>query len=228
MAAHVEVEEIQTTKSEKTLALVLAVFLFIGGIWAYARVDDSARSAVAVPAPSPSDEAALARAEAARERLFPATERERVALEELTFSREAWRTALDANRDAPRLERAYGEARAAHAEAERALTAAQAELAAVEPAATAAGDRIAQAQERARERQALIAFTLAAFAALQRYLVRRLPLARVRKGECPFCGYLVRGGAHCEGCGREVVAECGACARARRVGTLHCGACGRA
>src|ERR687898_843264 len=50
MAAHVEVEEIRTTKSEKTLALVLAVFLFIGGIWAYARVDDSARAVVTVPA----------------------------------------------------------------------------------------------------------------------------------------------------------------------------------
>jgi hypothetical protein len=73
-----------------------------------------------------------------------------------------------------------------------------------------------------------IAFTLAAFAALQRYLVRRLPHARVRKGECPFCGYPVRGGAHCEGCGREVVSECGGCARPRRVGTLHCGACGSA
>jgi hypothetical protein len=300
MAAHVEVEEIRTTKSEKTLALVLAVFLFIGGMWAYARVDDSARAVVAVPAASPSDEAALARAEAARERLFTATERERVALDELTFAREAWRTALDADRSAPRLERAYGEAQAAHAEAERALTAAQAELAAVEPAAEGAGRRLAEAQERAHERQALlgflfrlllvaglvgsgylllgrlrrrgsrylplglawvgfaavlalvmagdyltdyvdpldlgplvlalvgIAFTLAAFAALQRYLIRRLPHARVRKGECPFCGYPVRGGSHCEGCGREVVAECAACARARRVGTLHCAACGRA
>ena len=300
MAAHVEVEEIRTTKSEKTLALVLAVFLFIGGIWAYARVDDSARAVVTVPAASPSDEAALARAEAARERLFTATERERVALDELTFAREAWRTALDADRSAPQLERAYGEAQAAHADAERALTAAQAELATVEPAAAAAGRRLGEAQERAHERQALlgflfrlvlvvslvasgylllgrlrrrgsrylplglawvgfaavlalvmagdyltdyvdpldlgplvlalvgIAFTLAAFAALQRYLVRRLPHARVRKGECPFCGYPVRGGNHCEGCGREVVAECGGCARPRRVGTLHCGACGRA
>jgi hypothetical protein len=300
MAAHVEMEEIRTTKSEKTLALVLAVFLFIGGIWAYARADDSARALVAVPAASPSDEAALARVEAARERVFTAMERERVALEELTFAREAWRTALDADRRAPQLERAYGDAQAAHAEAERALTAAQAELAAVEPAAAAAGRRLAEAQERAHERQALlgflfrlllvaglvgfgylllgrlrrqgsrylllglawvgfaavlalvmagdyvtdyvdpldlgplvlalvgIAFTLAAFAALQRYLVRRLPHARVRKGECPFCGYPVRGGVHCEGCGREVVTECGGCAAARRVGTLHCGACGRA
>ncbi|MEX0673330.1 MAG: hypothetical protein WD067_01055 [Gaiellaceae bacterium] len=31
--------------------------------------------------------------------------------------------------------------------------------------------------------------TLAAFVALQRYLARRVPARRVRKAECPFCGY---------------------------------------
>ena len=71
-----------------------------------------------------------------------------------------------------------------------------------------------------------IALTLFAFWWLQRYLARRLPLRRVRKGECPFCGYPLRGGDHCEGCGRNVVAECGSCRSPRRVGTLHCGACG--
>lgn len=300
MAAHVEVEEIRMTKSEKTLAFVLAVFLFIGGLWAYARLDDSARAVVAVPAASPSDRAEVARAEAARERLFAATERERRTLEELTLAREAWRTALDAERSAPGLERAYEETQATHEEAERELSAARAEVAGRERAAAVASRRIAQAQERAHERQALlgflfrlllvaaaissgylllgrlrrrgsrylplglawvcfaavlalvmagdyltdyvdpldlgplvlalvgIAFTLAAFAALQRYLVKRLAPARVRKGECPFCGYPARGGAHCEGCGREAVAECASCARPRRVGTLHCGACGRA
>ena len=35
--------------------------------------------------------------------------------------------------------------------------------------------------------------TIAAFAVLQRYLARRIPIRRVRKGECPFCGYPVRG-----------------------------------
>ena len=71
-----------------------------------------------------------------------------------------------------------------------------------------------------------IALTLFAFWWLQRYLAQRLPLRRVRKGECPFCGYPLRGGDHCEGCGRNVVAECGSCRSPRRVGTLHCGACG--
>ena len=71
-----------------------------------------------------------------------------------------------------------------------------------------------------------VAMTLAAFWWLQRYLARRLPQRRVRRGECPFCGYPMRGGDHCEGCGRTVIAECTTCHGSRRVGTLHCGACG--
>jgi hypothetical protein len=70
-----------------------------------------------------------------------------------------------------------------------------------------------------------IAMTLATFWWLQRYLARRLPHRRVRKGECPFCGYPTRG-EHCEGCGRSVVADCARCQSPRRVGTPHCAACG--
>jgi hypothetical protein len=298
MAVHVGVEEIQTTKSEKTLAVVLAVFLFIGGLWAYGRIDDSVRAAVDVPAGSASDQAALDRAAAARDHVLAAEERERRALEDLTLSREEYRTALDAGRSAPDLERGYEQAQTVHAEAERALETARTELASLEPAAAAAERRVAEAQERALDRRGLlsflfrllfvvstiavgyallgslrrrgsrylplalawvgfaavlslvmagdyvtdyvdpldlgplvlalagIAFTLAAFAALQRYLARRIPYRRVRKGECPFCGYPARGAGHCEGCGRRVVAECASCAEPRRVGTLHCGACG--
>jgi hypothetical protein len=73
-----------------------------------------------------------------------------------------------------------------------------------------------------------IAATIAAFAALQRYLARRIPVRRVRKGECPFCGFPVRGsGPHCENCGREVVAACAACEKPRRVGTPRCATCGQ-
>jgi hypothetical protein len=70
--------------------------------------------------------------------------------------------------------------------------------------------------------------TLAAFAALQRYLARRIPERRVRRRECPFCGYPTGENRHCEGCGRDVVAECAACHAPRRVGTRHCRACGAA
>lgn len=70
--------------------------------------------------------------------------------------------------------------------------------------------------------------TVAAFIGLQKYLARRIPGSRVRKGECPFCGFPVdaESGPHCEGCGREVVASCASCESPRRVGSPHCPACG--
>lgn len=299
MTAHVEIEEIQTTKSEKLLALVLALFLFVGGIWAYARLDDAIRAAIAIPAASTSDQATLDQAAAARERVFRAQEEERTALEQLTVAREAYRTELDAGRPALQLERVYDDAQAAYATAQRELDLAESDAAALEPAAQAAGQRVAEAQDAAYRKRALVTFalrlvlvvaalgcgylllgrlrrrgsrylplvlagvgaaaalglvlggdyvtdyvdplelgplvlsavgvamTVAAFAALQRYLARRVPFRRVRKGECPFCGYPARAD-HCEGCGRQVVAECSRCAAPRRVGTLHCGACGKA
>ncbi len=70
--------------------------------------------------------------------------------------------------------------------------------------------------------------TLGAFWALQRYLARRLPYRRVRKGECPFCAFPVRRNERCEGCGRAVVAPCATCEQPRRVGTVFCGSCGAA
>lgn len=75
-----------------------------------------------------------------------------------------------------------------------------------------------------------IAATVGAFVGLQKYLARRIPRSRVRKGECPFCGFPVRADAcpHCEGCGREVVASCATCESPRRVGSPHCSQCGAA
>jgi uncharacterized protein YfiM (DUF2279 family) len=300
MAVRVEVEEIHTTKSEKLLALVLAVFLLIGGIWSYVRIDDAVRAAVEIPNASAADQAALDRAGAAQELVFAAEQREAETLAQLTLAREAYRTALDAGNPAPELEQRYEQAQASHAEAERDLLAAREELAAAEGPATAAGARVAEEQEQAYDRQAMlsfafrlllvsatialgyvllstlrrrgsrylplalawvgfaallalvmagdyvtdyvdpldlgplvlalvgIAFTVAAFVALQRYLARRIPIRRVRKGECPFCGYPARGTPHCEGCGRDILAACTSCASPRRVGSLYCGACGNA
>lgn len=71
-----------------------------------------------------------------------------------------------------------------------------------------------------------IALTLVAFIALQRFLAKRVPARRVRRSECPFCGFPVRDKPHCEGCGRSVIADCASCHRDRRVGTPRCGFCG--
>lgn len=71
-----------------------------------------------------------------------------------------------------------------------------------------------------------IALTLIAFIALQRFLAKRVPARRVRRGECAFCGFPLRGTPHCEGCGRAAIAACSNCGQERRVGTPRCGRCG--
>lgn len=69
--------------------------------------------------------------------------------------------------------------------------------------------------------------TVAAFIALQRYLAQRLPVRRLGRGECPFCGFkAAEGHSHCEGCGRALIGECPTCHNARRVGAPHCASCG--
>ena len=73
-----------------------------------------------------------------------------------------------------------------------------------------------------------VAATVVAFWLLQRYLARRLPLRRVRRRQCPYCGFPVDDNERCEGCGREVQAACAHCAARRRIGAPFCGACGRA
>lgn len=72
-----------------------------------------------------------------------------------------------------------------------------------------------------------ITFTLLAIAALHRFLAKRTPQRRVRRNQCPFCGYPVTDNSHCEGCGRCVIAECSSCGSPRRVGSQHCRSCGK-
>jgi hypothetical protein len=300
LSTHVDVEEIQTTKSEKLLAVVLAGFLLIGGIWAYQKLDDAIRNAVEPAATAPNDRAAVDRLSAANERLFAAEEAERRSLDQMELAREAYRTALDADSPAATLERAYEDAQARVEQAQAEVASARSEVADATPAAEAAQERI-QAEERRATRiesigsfgsrllmvlaalggayallgrlrasgsrylplglaavgfAAVLAFvmagdyvtdyveplefgplvlaavgvglTLLAFVGLQRYLEKRIPVRRVRKGECPFCGFPGRGGSHCEGCGHALEADCATCGRSRRVGAIHCGACGSA
>jgi hypothetical protein len=300
VSTRVEVEDIQTTKSEKLLAVVLALFLLIGGVWVYQRIDDEVREAVGagVVEPSTADREAIGRLEEAEARRVAAAEEHAAARADLELRREAYRTALDAGRSAPVLERRYQEAQARFGRAQREFSAAGDAVAAAQPAARRANESLVRESERREDRRALVTFllrfllvaaslafgywflarlrrtgsryfavavavvgyaailavvlaadyitdyvdpldlgplvlslfgitlTLLAFVVLQRYLARRIPIRRVRKGECPFCGYPVRENERCEGCGRQVVASCAKCGSDRRVGTLHCGACG--
>jgi len=291
----VDIEEIQTTKSEKLLAVVLAVFLLIGGIWTYQRIDDIARDATKVTL-SPADRADQQRFAQAQSGVFQAQQEEQAARSDLELKREAYRTALDAGQPADDLEQAYQQAQNRYSAAQDARSAAEQGAEQARPAADAAYQRQQQGSQRSgliaffarlafvlavlafaywllgrlRKRRSRyfplafsvlgfatvlavvmagdyvtdymdprdlgplvlavvgIALTILSFVALQRYLARRVPFRRVRKRECPFCGFPVGTNDHCEGCGREVIAECATCAKPRRVGTLHCGACGQA
>jgi hypothetical protein len=304
MSTRVDVEEIQTTKGEKLLALVLAVFLLIGGVWVYVKIDDAART-TSPPDFSyrgtPSEQAAVAELRSAEGKLSRAQVAASNARDNLELRREAYRTALEAHRaEAPRLGAVYDQARKRYAQAGRNVVAARVEVAQTRPAAGAAERHIAQVQNGRVHKRELLAFalrlawvianllfgfwllarlrrrgsryypvgmafvgyavvlafvmatdyltdyfdpldlgplvlsivgivlTLLAFVALQRYLAKRIPGRRVRRSECPFCGYPVRRNSHCEGCGREVLAACARCSEPRRIGSAHCGACGAA
>ncbi|MEX2211874.1 MAG: hypothetical protein WD689_08970 [Gaiellaceae bacterium] len=300
-ATRVEIEEIESTKSEKFLAVVLAAFLLVGGIWFYAKSDDWIRDAVGTPQPTAAEQSAFDALDAAHRRHDRAIDQTIDAQSDLELAREAYRTALDAGRPAVALEREYVQAQERFRAAERDEVATRTAVTEVQPAADRAGRAYGERQEQAQDRRAWIAaiarflfiglwlalafrllgalrrrdsrylpigfavigagtllallfasdyvtdyldpldlgplllslvgaaLTLVAFVALQRYLAQRIPLRRVRKAECPFCGFPVRGdGAFCEGCGREVVAACATCGRPRRVGTARCAACGAA
>lgn len=298
MSTRVDIEELQTTKTEKLLASALALFLLIGAVWTYQKIDDWVRPdqppVMFEPARSPE----IQRRDEARLRANRAADAEARALRELELRREAYRTALDADRPAAALERRYVDAQRSYERAKREHTAAQRELRDAEPAAAAAERRSFENAERERRRQERNAFfarlafvlasivvaylllwhlhgrqsryialafaavvtaalmalvlagdyttdyfdpldlgplilalvgsavTIAAFYALQRYIARRLPTRRVRRRQCPFCGYPRGEGASCEGCGRELVAPCAKCSSDRVVGTLHCRVCG--
>jgi len=297
MTVKPDVEDIQTTRTEKLLAVVLTAFLLLGGIWTYTRVDDLVRGHVTVPnelAQGP----ASRREQAAQQRATLADFRVTRTFQDLEVRREAYRTALEAHKPAKRLERRYEAAEAAYADAKRDRARARAEAAAAAPAAAAESSAMSERIESALDRQERdsffarlglviatilvaywllasmrrrgnrwfplagsavafatifafvlasdyltdyfdpfqwglaivavlgIAATLLAYLAVERYVIRRLPQRRVRRRQCPFCGYPVGANARCEGCGRHVVAPCASCDEPRRVGTAHCGVCG--
>jgi hypothetical protein len=299
-ASGIDLDDIQTTATEKILAVILAIFFLIGGVWGYGKLDDLARSIQSAPDTylTASEQVAVDRASAAAGRVSAAEVANERALAALELAREAYRTELDAGRDSRELEQAYEGAQADLAASAVELEAARAELSAAQPAADAASRRAADAAEADRRQAELlallarlalvlavlgggyalllrlqrvgsrylpvafsliatagvlalalagdyvtdyidvqelgplvlslagIALTLAVFWWVQRLIARRVPARRVRKGECAACGYPLRGGEHCEGCGRPAVDECTSCHAPRRVGTAHCAACG--
>jgi flagellar biogenesis protein FliO len=303
MSATLDVEDVQTTKGEKLLAVVLTIFLLIGGVWTYQKIDDIVRDTSPPDysySGTPAEQAAVGRLNSAQRRYQRASTEQARATQNLELRREAYRTALDEGRRDPQLRQGYVLAQARLTRARRNVTDAQRELVQAQPAARAAQRHIVEVQQGRIERHELLTFvfrlsfvlvgvafgywllarlrrrgsryyavgiavvaysailaftmsvdyltdyfeplelgplvislfgiavTLLAFVGLQRYLARRIPQWRVRKGECPFCGYPVRANEHCEGCGRQVIAPCAACNGPRRVGTRHCAACGAA
>jgi hypothetical protein len=304
--------EIETSTAEKVLALVLAIFLAIGAIWAYVKLDEVAKPETSTYLPNQAlvDRGELAAITQHREanRQTAAAQRDRgAATRQLELRREAYRTALDAGEPAAELQAEYEEAQATFAAASRELKAASAAEARTVAAAGEAESHADELREdaaaerddeetkhdrivfvlrlalligmlaisyrlllRLRSRNsrylpaalaligatavlalamagdytdsflefdevgplaisiAGIALTLVAFVALQRFLAKRVPARRVRRGECAFCGFPLRGTAHCEGCGRTAIAACSSCGQERRVGTPRCGNCGEA
>ena len=277
MSARVEVEDVQTTKGEKLLAVVLTVFLLIGGIWAYQKIDDAVRSTTPPDFSyrgTPAEQAAIAQLEGANAGLRRAERAAARARENLEFRREAYRTALDEGRRPLNCERPTNRSQRRLAQAERERRAAAQAVAEAQPSALAAQRKIAEVQQGRSERRELLAFVFrlafvlatVAFGVLApgTAAATRLPLLRgrdrsrgvcrdprlrsggrlphgllraarpraarpltvrdrrdparlrrapavpgapvpqwrVRKGECPFCGYPVRENEHCEGCGR--------------------------
>ena len=72
-----------------------------------------------------------------------------------------------------------------------------------------------------------IAATLLAYLAVERYIVRRLPQRRVRRRECPFCGYPVGSERALRGlrpAGRRAVRELRGAAPRRQRALRDCGA----
>src|SRR3954467_14023377 len=99
MSTRVEVEDIEITRGERLLAVVLAAFLLVGGLWGYFRLnlaDDY--PAVRTPPLSSVDRATLNRADAAASRARAARTLTRARRSALTDRREAYRTALDEGR----------------------------------------------------------------------------------------------------------------------------------
>jgi len=161
MSIRVEVEDIETTRSEKLLAGVLAVFVLVAGIWTYSRIDDFARVRIPVTyVPSGSDQIAIVRLDAAQERSAEATVERQRALENLELRRETYRTALEAGRPAEALASRYDLAQHRYEQASRHEAAARRSVDAAEANAEGAHARTNESAERQERLQAFLSVSL--------------------------------------------------------------------
>lgn len=310
MSTKTEVENIKTSGAEKVLAGVLAIFILIGGVWAYSQIgkisdgtyqDDYGSFFQPQIDLSTEDREVMRDHRITRNESWRATNQVNRAKKEVTFAGNAYRTEVDAGLPGTAALRNYREAQQDLKRAQSARSDADARLDALRPAFQQAQKHRRAALDEARSKRdsedrqvailrviliaallgggvwsmsicrrrrsrllplalatiiagALLAawmaidygtslgvfreigplaisvigilLTTIAFIALQRYLAKKIPARRVRRKECPFCGYPGHGKAHCEGCGRPLVGECSTCHEPRRISTPHCGNCG--
>lgn len=298
-----DVETAGTTKGEKLLAAILAVFVLIGLIWAYTELKVEHKFDYASTQPTRTEQRVLDRYDDARYDAQRARARLRRAQDAVVGTRETYRTELDAGNAATELRADYQRALARRDAADGALRTARRKLAGARIAADPVQQRLDRAERAIGEKQlrqerkdkretfllrlalvivmlalsyasiarlrgrgsrymvlamaiasataalalmmaidylgiepsetgilwlslAGVVLTVLGFAALQRYLRKRLPARRIRRHECSNCGYPLRANKFCEGCGLQAIGSCPSCQSDRRVGTLRCGECG--
>ncbi|WP_445147818.1 zinc ribbon domain-containing protein [Baekduia sp. Peel2402] len=121
MSTRVDVEEIEFTKGERLLAVLLAGFLLVGGLWGYSQLhraahDPSLRSPHSQL--TVAQQSILARRDTANELAAEAADVVRVRRRALADHREAYRTALDEGRRDSGLARRYRQSQRRYADAQ--------------------------------------------------------------------------------------------------------------
>jgi len=120
MTTKVQLDEMEVTRAERLLAVILAVFALIGGLWVYSKLDEIARPLPpAFVEPTPQQARAISAGERAEAVLAREEEDRAAARDELELRREAYRTALDPGGAPVALERDYRQAQADFQEADR-------------------------------------------------------------------------------------------------------------
>mgnify|MGYP003452428566 CR=1 FL=1 len=303
MSTRIATEEIEATRSEKLLAVLLAVFLLIGAGWTYYKIPGWVEDAVPSSVSYATVEQAQQEASNAWEHSNEAQTAADESLAALDLARSEYSLAITQKEGVAEAKQEYIAAQEKNQEVAKEAATAQADAQAADKAARAAQDKYDKESRsglrgwitalmlfglvalitvgsyvligRLRERESRylplgfacaavgavmalvfavdyitdyidpldlgpivlsilgVVATIVAFRVLQKYLAVRVPGMRVRKGDCPFCGFPLHdsgfaAGHHCTGCGREVIAPCAVCSQPRRVGSRHCAECGSA